>query len=1080
MLDEAVPLHHPLKINEAMRYSILAGGKRVCPILCIASYELVEGDDLLAMPVACAVFDERTAFLTGDALLSLVFEHIASSPRNVSPDLVSERKEVSLEELEYIHIHKTTKLLEACAVCSGIMGGGNDADIESVQKYARCIGLLFRVMDDILGVTKSSAQLGKTAGKDLVSDKITYPKLMSITGCLCILRCSRRHGILGREAVYKQEGTSPPSATVINEHGDLVPNELYEDYVPQDNALVSWLLSTISPHLMSQFIGAETTTAVWNTVLQFFTNRSTTAVISLHYKLQSLKKGNDNMHTYLTHIKEVCDTLESCECVIPQAEHVTSILKGLPREYQPYIAFITTMKDALSLDKICSMLIDAETQLAGFDSQEKSLPMSVHVVFDQTFTGRSTYRAVARGASGSANYSGVEMVSTGEDDCVCCTKYRAEAQLCHSSQTQPCVTATIRDHWVVDFGVTHHVTPDSANVFNQKNVSGPGNVTVGSGDSLSNKAIGKTALCSSFSRDLILNDLLHVPKITKNLLSVSKLARDNEVYFEFHASRCCVRDEGTGEVLLQGQENDGLYLFQVDSISNKNVSVEVNSVTASRNLYELWQRRLGHPAHGTLSQICKLLDVNIDQSINETCVAFRMGKSHKLPFFDSSTVYELPFQLVFTDLWGPSPVVSNGYKYYVSFVDACTGHTWLYLFKDKSQAAYVFNLFHQLVKTQFGQKILAVQSDWGGEYRRLSRLLAEAGISHRITCPHTSEQNGVVERKHRHVVELALVLLAQASMPTSFWSYAVIMVVHLINRLPSRVLAGRSPFEYRSMSISLIFDLNHVRSWVLALNVKPTTQSSLDISVSRPLDIVMDTTKLQSDVGSSPVVSQSPVDNMSLRSTHSGSGTESVALPDISSVNQEELEADMDTQTMPVDNTGTTVSNNHPMITRSKCVAFKPKVFTTFFDDVVPTSIQEALQSTAWTEAVHVEYKARLVAKGFTQVPGIDFQNTFSPVVKFSTVYVLLTMAVARGWVLRQVDINNAFLNGDLHEDVYMQQPPGFEHFDSDGNPLVCKLQKALYGIRQAPRNWNDKLKVCMLDLGFVESKADVSLFVRI
>ncbi|KAK2652454.1 hypothetical protein Ddye_012310 [Dipteronia dyeriana] len=235
-LEEAVPLRNPIKIHEAMRYSLLAGCKRVRPVLCISSCELVGGEGSLAMPMACALemihtmslihddlpcmddddlrrgkptnhktFGEDTAILAGDALLSLAFEHVAAKTRNVSAkrvvraiaemgsavgsqglvagqivDLASEGKDVSLSDLEYIHVHKTAKLLEAAVVCGAIMGGGDVIEIEKVRKYARSLGLLFQVVDDVLDVTKSSKELGKTAGKDLVSDKATYPKLMGI------------------------------------------------------------------------------------------------------------------------------------------------------------------------------------------------------------------------------------------------------------------------------------------------------------------------------------------------------------------------------------------------------------------------------------------------------------------------------------------------------------------------------------------------------------------------------------------------------------------------------------------------------------------------------------------------------------------------------------------------------------------------------------------------------------------------------------------------------------------------------------------------------------------------------------
>lgn len=121
------------------------------------------------------------------------------------------------------------------------------------------------------------------------------------------------------------------------------------------------------------------------------------------------------------------------------------------------------------------------------------------------------------------------------------------------------------------------------------------------------------------------------------------------------------------------------------------------------------------------------------------------------------------------------------------------------------------------------------------------------------------------------------------------------------------------------------------------------------------------------------------------------------------------------------------------------------------------------------------KYKARLVARGFTQQLGIDYGDTFSPVVKPATVRLVLALAVSHGWSLRQIDVSNAFLHGYLSEDVYMQQPPGFE--DARYPSHVCKLQRALYGLKQSPRAWYARLSARLLELGFVSSKADTSLF---
>lgn len=236
-LDRSVEVVYPEKIYEAMRYSLMAGGKRLRPILCVATCNLMGGTPEMAMPTACAlemihtmslihddlpamdnddyrrgkltnhkVYGEDIAILAGDGLLAYAFEYIATQTQGVPAERVLKvvakvaravgaaglvggqvvdlecegRSDVAIETLNFIHNHKTAALLEASVVSGAMLAGASETDLQRLSRYAQNIGLAFQIVDDVLDITATQEELGKTAGKDLQAQKATYPSFWGI------------------------------------------------------------------------------------------------------------------------------------------------------------------------------------------------------------------------------------------------------------------------------------------------------------------------------------------------------------------------------------------------------------------------------------------------------------------------------------------------------------------------------------------------------------------------------------------------------------------------------------------------------------------------------------------------------------------------------------------------------------------------------------------------------------------------------------------------------------------------------------------------------------------------------------
>ncbi|KAH9666221.1 protein kinase domain-containing protein [Citrus sinensis] len=310
------------------------------------------------------------------------------------------------------------------------------------------------------------------------------------------------------------------------------------------------------------------------------------------------------------------------------------------------------------------------------------------------------------------------------------------------------------------------------------------------------------------------------------------------------------------------------------------------------------------------------------------------------------------------------------------------------------------------------QKLLAMLSSSGSLH---TANLADQGIIHQRSCVRTPQQNGVVERKHRHLLEVARDTdpsVTNSSSPNTTHE-------HIITETSST----QQPSSPADATLDSSLSLGNQ-------NIQTPTRPQRD---RRPPTYLHDYCTLASH-------NSTPADLIS---------SSLVKLPEWRKAMEDEITA------LEKNNTWT---------------------LTHLPDGKKAIGSRWVYKIKYQSDGTIERYKARLVAKGYTQTEGIDYHATFSPVAKLVTVRALLSLAAVKGWILEQLDVSNAFLQGDLEEEVYMQVPQGFS---KQGEHLVCKLNKSIYGLKQASRNWFSKFSATIQQAGFRQSKADYSLFVK-
>ncbi|KAJ0509687.1 putative RNA-directed DNA polymerase [Helianthus annuus] len=716
--------------------------------------------------------------------------------------------------------------------------------------------------------------------------------------------------------------------------------------------------------------------------------------------------------------------------------------------------------------------------------------------------------------------------------------------------------------WIVDSGASQHMVNDDKDMFDTVDVS-EFDIKVGhpNGTNVKVLKIGSVKLMNN----VVLKDVFYVPGYHVNLLSVHRLAKDNNIEVVFNEDSCVLQDSKSRKILVTGHPSDQVLAVLKDKFDVKSVE------------------------HGP-------------------CDVCHRAKQVRVPFPLSEHKTKSLGELIHLDLWGPYKVTSyEGFKYFLTIVDDFSRTVWCYLLTSKTEVFDNLCNFYELILTQFEKKIKIIRSDNGTEFvnNQMNLFCKNKGILHQTSCAYTPQQNGVVERKHRHLLNTARALMFQGNLPLNYWSDCVLTAVYLINRLPSSVLNGRSPYEvvhgfkpslvhlrnFGCLCFSTILSESdkfayHADKCVLIgySNVKKGYKllclDNRKVYFSRDVKFYESVYPFKSNLNKNQefsnktelnqinffdftetITSEIPAVPNDEEGTAGAqdhcsddqqpvSPSTSATAPSVDNIQHgnEQLGSSLGNIGEAEDTVGshveTNLSERQSVRKSSRKVSF-PKRFDEFVVEgkvkygiekvvnysnlsvdnlclisslnksVEPSSYTEAIKDPRWIEAMNKEmealnrnntwvvvdlpkgrkpigckwvykikykangeverYKARLVAKGFNQKEGIDFGETFSPVVKMVTVRIILKLAVNNGWPLYQLDINNAFLYGSLSEDVYMTLPLGY--FNNDKNK-VCKLVKSLYGLKQAPRKWNEKLTSVLLDMGFTQSLCDHSLFV--
>ncbi|KAK1605909.1 hypothetical protein QYE76_029582 [Lolium multiflorum] len=662
--------------------------------------------------------------------------------------------------------------------------------------------------------------------------------------------------------------------------------------------------------------------------------------------------------------------------------------------------------------------------------------------------------------------------------------------------------------WVFDTGSVAHICNSKQELKNKRQLlKDEVTMRVGNGSKVNVIAVGTLPLHLPSGLVLSLNNCYYVPALSMNIISGSCLMQDG-YSFKSENNGCSIFMNN----IFYGRapEKNGLFLLDLDSSDTHIHNIDAKRIKLNDNSTYMWHCRLGHIGVKRMKKLHTdgLLE-SLDFESLDRCEACLMGKMTKTPFSGMMERATDLLEIIHTDVCGPMSVASRGgYRYVLTFTDDLSRYGYIYLMKHKSETFEKFKEFQSEVENQRNKKIKFLRSDRGGEYLsyEFSMHLKKCGILSQLTPPGTPQRNGVSERRNRTLLDMVRSMMSLTDLPLSFWSYALETAAFTLNRAPSKSVET-TPYE---LWFNKKPKLSFLKVWGCEAYVK---KSEGKIFVAK------NGTFLEKEFLTKEVTGRKvELDEIeeSLLVDQSSAVPENVPVPPTPTTeeaNDNDHETSNETATEPRRSTRDRATPDW----YDPCL----NVMIVDNNDEDPATYEEAMMSpdsNKWQEAMKSEmgsmydnkvwtlvdlpdsrkavenkwifkrktdadgnitvYKARLVAKGFRQIQGVDYDETFSPVAKLKSVRILLAIAAFFDYEIWQMDVKTAFLNGDIEEELYMVQPKGF--VDPKNADKVCKLQRSIYGLKQASRSWNRRFDKVIKDFGFIQCHGEACIYKKV